>query len=330
MNATDFLAKNKVLTDVPIVALFGGERYLKLEVLKHIPGCGDDDDADVAFTRIAGKDAELRSVMDELLTVSMFGDQRIVMIEDADDFVTAHRAALEKYAARPSSASVLILDVKKWPKSTKLYKAIDKVGLNVECGEMKGAALNKWLIKLAKDVHGKTLDSNTAALIAQLAGDSLGLLQQELDKLAALVGDAEVITAEDVTRVVGGWKVQTTWAMLDSIRDGHVGQAIEYLDKLLLAGDAPQKVLGGLTFTFRKLAVATEVARQTRDLQGALRSAGIFPQAIGPSEAYLRRLGFEKASQLLQWLIQADVDMKGGSRVDAKLQLEALFVKLAG
>lgn len=330
MHATEFLAKNKALTDIPIVALFGGERYLKLEVLKHIPGCGDNDTDDVAFTRVSGKDAELRSVLDELLTVSMFGDQRIVMIEDADDFITQHRAALEKYAGHPSSASVLILDVKKWPKNTKLYKAIDKVGLNLECGEMKGAALHKWLMKLSKDSHGKALDANAAALIVELAGDSLGLLQQELDKLAALVGDASSITVEDVTRVVGGWRIQTTWAMLDAIRDGHVGQALEYLDKLLLAGDAPQKILGGLTFTFRKLAVATEVARQTRDLPGALRSAGIFPQAVGPSEAYLRRLGFEKASQMLQWLIKADVDMKGGSRVDLKQQLEVLFVKLAG
>lgn len=330
MHATDFLSKNEKLTGVPVLVLYGTERYLKLEVLKQIPGCGDDEDEDVAFSRTAGKDAELRSVCDELLTISMFGDQRVVMIEDATDFVSQNRAGLEKYVAQPSRSSLLILDVKSWPKNTRLYKAVEKSGLNIECGELKGAALAKWLIKAAREEHNKSLEQNAAALMIQLAGDSLGLLQQELDKLVSLVGDAATINQEDVTRVVGGWRVETTWAMLDAVRDGQVGTALDYLDKLLLAGDAPQKILGGVTFTFRKLAEATELARQTRDLPGALRSAGVFPAAVGPSERYLRRIGFEKASRMLQYLVQADSDMKGGCRVDPKLQLEALFVRLAG
>lgn len=331
MHGTDFLAKNTSLPDVPVLVLYGAERYLKLEVLKLVPGCGDsEDEQDVALTRIAGKDADLRSICDELLTISMFGDQRIVIIDDADDFVSKNRAGLEKYMANPSTSALLVLDVKSWPKNTKLAKATAKIGLNIECGELKGAALVKWLMKAATDEHGKQMDRDTAALVVQLAGDSLGLLRQELDKLASLVGDSETITQEDVTRVVGGWRIETTWAMLDAIRDGQVGTAIEYLNKLILAGDAPQKVLGGLTFTFRKLAEATEQARQTRDLNGALRSAGVFPAAIGPSEKYLKRIGFDKASRIFQMLIEADANMKGGSRVDPKTQLEALFVRLAG
>lgn len=329
MHATDYLAKNKTLTDTPILVLFGAERYLKLEILKLIPGLSEDTEEDVALTRMAGKDADLRSVTDELLTLSMFGDQRVVMIEDADDFVSQNRPGLEKYVAKPSASSVLILDVKSWPKNTKLFKAVEKTGLNMECGELKGAALAKWLMKTARETHGKSMDQSTASLIVQLAGDSLGLLQQELDKLVSLVGDVETITQEDVTRVVGGWRIETTWAMLDAVRDGHVGKAIELLDKLLMSGDAPQKVLGGVTFTFRKLADATEIARQTRDVSGALRSAGVFPAAVAASEQYLRRIGFDKASRILQMLVDADANMKGGSRVDARVQLEALFVNLA-
>lgn len=328
VHATDFLAQNKTFPEVPVLVLYGTERYLKLEVLKLVPGCGDDDDEDVALTRIAGKDADLRSVCDELLTVSMFGDQRIVIIDDADDFVSANRAGLEKYMTNPSGTSLLVLDVRSWPKNTKLAKATDKAGLNIECGELKGGALAKWLMRTARESHGKTLDQQTAALIVELAGDSLGILQQELGKLVSLTGEADVITQEDVTRVVGGWRIQTTWTMLDAIRDGNIDMALENLDKLILSGDAPQKILGGLTFTFRKLAVATEIARQTRDLSGALRTAGLFPNAVGPSEKYLKRIGFSRASRILQLLMEADTNMKGGSRVDPKLQLEALFVKL--
>jgi len=330
MHATEFLTKHTALPEVPVLVLYGGERFLKLEILKLVPGCADPDDDTVEITRVVGKDADLRTVCDELLTVSMFGDHRIVMIDEADDFITKNRAGLEKYVDNPARTSLLILDVKSWPKKTKLAKATGKVGLNIECGELKGPALVQWLIKAAKEVHQKKLDRDTAQLIVQLAGDSLGLLQQELNKLVSLVGDVETITQEDVTRVVGGWRLETTWTMLDAIRDGYVGKALECLDKLIMAGDAPQKVLGGLTFTFRKLAEATEYARQTRDLPGALKSAGVFPAAIGASESYLKRIGFEKASRIFQMLVEADANMKGGSRVDPKVQLEALFVQLAG
>ncbi len=330
MHATEFLTKHKSLPEVPVLVLYGAERFLKMEILKLVPGADDQGSDGAELTRVTGKDADLRTVCDELLTVSMFGDQRIVMVDEADDFVTKFRGGLEKYVENPSRSSLLILDVKSWPKNTKLAKLTEKVGLNVECAELKGAALAQWLIKTASDVHQKKLDRETAQLIVQLAGDSLGLLQQELNKLVSLVGDVETITQDDVTRVVGGWRLETTWAMLDAIRDGQVGKALECLDKLILAGDPPIKILGGLTFTFRKLADATEYARQTRDLPGALRSAGVFPAAIAASESYLKRIGFEKASRLFQMLVEADVNMKGGSRVDPKIQLEALFVQLAG
>lgn len=328
IHATDFLSDNDAVPDVPVIALFGPERFLKLEMLNLLDASGDEEAASV--TRVAGKDADLRSVTDELLTISMFGGRRVVLIEEADEFVSVNRSGLEKYVGAPSMRSLLLLDVKQWQKTTRLFKAVDKVGLNVECSQLSGAALVKWLISTAQKEHGKKIDRETAQLVVELAGDSLGLLQQELDKLVALVGDVEEITTDDVSRVVGGWRLQTTWAMLDAVRDGQVGTALEYLDRLLLAGDPPQKIMGGLVFTWRKFAEATEVARQSRDLAGAIRSAGIHGAAQGPAERYLKRIGFDRASRLLQELVRADANMKGGSRVEPRLQLEALFVRLAG
>ncbi len=329
MHATEFLANRSKPAHVPVVVLFGNERYLKLEAMKRLPGADADND-DVALTRVAGKDADLRGVVDELLTVSMFGDQRVVLVEDADDFIKDNRPGLEKYVANPSKSSLLILDVKSWPKNTKLAKAVVETGLTVECSPLTGAPLSRWLQRSAKADFQKTLLPAAAGLMIQLAGDSLGVLEQELAKLAALVGDNDTITEDDVTRVVGGWRLETTWNMLDAVRDGHVGRAIEDLDKLIVSGEHPIKILGGITFVFRKYAEATEIARQTRDLPAALRSAGVFPGAVSASEQYLRRMGYDKASRLFQWLVEADHNLKGGSRVDLRLQLERLFVRLAG
>ena len=329
ISATEFLSSKEPIPVHGVLVMYGPERFFRAEILHSIPGVHGED-AESSLTRLNGEHAEIRSVMTELRTVSMFGDQRIVLIDDADDFVTANRPVLEKYVASPAKGSLLVLDMKSFPKNTKLFKLVDQHGVAVECAELTGANLLKWLQRVAKDQYGKSLDRESAALIVQLAGDGLGMLLQEVAKLASLVGDVVEITREDVTKVVGGWRTETTWVMLDAVRDGHAGKALEALDKLMLAGEAPQKVLGGVTYTFRKLAEATERARAGTPLRDAISGSGIFPNAIAPSEAYLRRIGFERASRILQMLIEADTEMKGGSRVDPKLLLERLFVRLAG
>ena len=329
MLAVDFLADKAPFKPIPVLALYGPERYFRIEILKRIPGLSGEE-AEGSLTRLQGATADFRSVISELKTVSMFGDSRVVLIEEADPFVTANRSALEKYVQSPSRTSILILDVKAWKKTEKLYKLVDQHGLNLECNELSGAALTGWMQKLAKDEFGKKLDRESAAMIVTLAGEGLSLLQSEIAKLAALVGESEVITKDDVAKVVGGWRMETTWLMLDAVRDGQTGRALQNLEKLLKAGESPVKVLAGVTYTFRKFAEATELARQRVPLREALVSAGVFSSSIGPGEQYLKRLGFERASRILQWLMEADADMKGGSRVDPTVLLERLFIRLAG
>ncbi|MEI7702522.1 MAG: DNA polymerase III subunit delta [Planctomycetia bacterium] len=329
MHAIDFLAEKKPFPDVAFLAMYGPERHFRSEILQRIPGASGDE-AELSLTKIAGEGADFKTVMTDLKTVSMFGDRRIVVIEDADEFVKANRAALEKFAAQPARGALLILDVKNWRKTEKLYKLVDQHGLNLECGELTGAALHKWMQKYAKDVWGKVLEKESAALICTLAGEGLTMLQQEIAKLASLVGDAATITRDDINKVVGGWRTETTWAMLDAVRDGNPGPALENLEKLLKAGETPQKVLGGVVYVFRKFADATERARQGTPLREALLAAGVFSGAVGAGEAYLKRLGFEKASRILALLVEADTEMKGGSRTDPGILLERLFVRLAG
>lgn len=329
MHALEFLADKSPFPAVAVVALYGAERYFRSEVLLRVPGVSGEEGG-LSLTRLAGELADLKTVMTDLRTVSMFGDRRVLLIEDADPFVSANRAALEKYAGQPAKGSLLILDVKAWKKTERLYKLVEQHGLNIECGELKGAELIRWMQQTAKQEYGKTLDRENAAMIVAMAGDGLSMLRQEIAKLAALAGDAAAIHREDIIAAVGGWRTETTWVMLDALRDGQPGKALENLQKLFKAGETPAKILGGVVYMFRKLAEATELARQGEKLSSALGRAGVYSSAVGPSEVYLKRLGFERASRILQLLMEADSEIKGGSRTDPQLLLERLFVRLAG
>jgi DNA polymerase-3 subunit delta len=334
MHATDFLKEPDKHAHVGVAVLFGSETHLRSRARKSLARvlCGDaGEDSDLGLSVFNGKDADYKSVSDELLTVSMFGDHRVVVIEDADDFVSGNRPQLEKYVEKPARKATLILDVKSWPKNTRLAKKlVSTKGLTIECTELTGASLLRWITELAETEYEKKISKDAAAAMVQLAGSSLGLLGQEVEKLANYVGDRDRITPEDVRTLVGGWKAETTWVMLNAARDGRINEALECLDQLLGAGEAPQRILGGLNHTFRRIAQATESSRGGKPLSAAVKEAGVFYKETRAVELYLRTIGRPRAELILHRLAKADRNMKGGSRMPPRFQLEQLLISLAG
>lgn len=331
MHATSFLSNRDDWQPSPVVVLAGDEQHLKSEVLrcileKTLGGSGDDLDC----SRYNGADVDLKTVRDELLTVSMFSSARSVVIDPADEFVSKHRAGLEDYFGRPGRSSLLVLSVKSWPKTTRLAKILPDCGTLVDCSELNGGALQRWITDEASTRYSKQLTRDAVTLLIELTGTGLGLLARELDKLASYVGDRDRISVDDVRTLVGGWRAETTWEMINAIRDGRTGEALHSLDRLLQAGEPAPKLLGGINFVFRKLAEGTERAKGGVPLRSALQQAGVFPRDMEAAERYLRRIGRPKAERILNWLAAADSNIKGGSQMSDRLQMEQLLLNLAG
>lgn len=327
MHAVEFL--KSAPDPIPsVVVLAGAQRHLKHSAISLLKKLIIDDD-DNSFTRFAGSDAQLSTVSDELRTVSMWGDRRLVLVENADPFVTACRAQLEKLVENPPKKSVLVLDVDSWPKTTRLAKQVAAKGLDVDCSDLKGPQLLKWLQESAKETYGQSISREAAAMLIELVGEDLAMLDTELAKLASYVGAEGKIDVGHVKTLVGGWRMETTWAMADAVRDDDLGFALSALDQLLTAGEAPMKLSGGINHVFKKFAVATDLARSS-NLEQALRQAQVFPQAVGASQSYLRRLGRSKAEKILQKLLTTDMGLKGANPLPERVQLERLLIELAG
>ena len=331
MLATAYLKSPAAHETGPAVVLSGGEGFLKQLALRgvcrKVLGEGEED---AGLVRVAAKAADWPTVLDSLLTVSMWSPRQVVVVEEADEFVTKCRPLLEKYLDRPAKKSVLVLEVKSWPSNTRLAKKVAEIGLPIECASMKPAELTGWITGWCQSHHGKKLDRAAAQVLIELAGTEMGLLDQELAKLASFVGEKGTIDSAAVESLVGGWKAETTWKMLDAVRDNQLGEALHLLDKLLRAGEHPLKLLGGVNYVYRSLARGTELARHGMQLGEALAAAGVKPFQVQPYAGYLRRVGRARAEQFLTWLMHADMDLKGHSQLPDRHVIEQLLLQLGG
>ncbi len=295
-----------------------------------------DGEGEFSLTAFDGPSVELKDVLDELSTLAMFGGgKRLVVVDDADAFVSRCRAELEDYVARPASGGVLVLSLRSFPSNTRLYKAVLSAGMAIECAAPPAARLAKWVADWGAQSHKLRISSSAAELLLDIIGPELGLLDQELAKLALVAGDDRKITVEMVQQMVGGWRAKTTWVMLDAALAGDSAAALAQLDRLLSSGETPVGLLGQISASLRRLAAATrlilraETAGRRIALRDALERAGVRTFVLQKTERELRRLGRNRGSQLYHWLLEADLDLKGDSSLSPRLILERLILRLA-
>src|SRR5262245_31160159 len=98
LDAIDYLAHPAKHSPASICVLFGDESFLKRQVLAEIKEAVlSGQDAEFSTTVFDGNEAVLRDVMDALSTRALFGGGRhLVIIDEADPFVSANRATLEQ------------------------------------------------------------------------------------------------------------------------------------------------------------------------------------------------------------------------------------------
>jgi DNA polymerase-3 subunit delta len=329
MDSMAFLERAGRLKPQPVYAVHGDEDFLKRQVINALRSVVlEEGDSAFGLSTYAGDKASFAAVRDELATVPFLTPRRLLIVEHADPFVTQFRAQLEKYVAEPSASGVLVLEVKAWPANTRLSKLLD-ADATIVCKALAAYRLPAWCTQWATAHHGKQLSAEAAKLLVDLIGTEMGQLDQELAKLATYVGAAPRIESRDVDRLVGNSRAENLWKIFDVLGAGNRGAALTILDRLFEQGEEPLRILGAFSLQLRRLAQAARLSQMGHSLGSALDRAGVPPFAHRGCEQQLRKLGRGGADQLYDWLLEADLGLKGSSQLPPRILLERLVVQLA-
>ena len=355
LHVFDYLASPQQHKPTGICAVFGDEPFLKRlalgELKRHL--FGDEGDASPTVYDCEDRIPDWRDVADELATGSLFGGggPRVVLLERADAFVTAQRSRLEDFAAKPKHTGLLILDVSTWAANTNLYKAVDAIGLQIECKppqkakgktgkELDEVAVAKWVVDWGRQQHGLSLSREAAEHLVSLSGPVFGVLDMDLAKLALFAVSGQKVAPDLVQDVVGGWRSRSSFDMVDAAAAGNADQALQQLDRLLQAGEHPLAVFGAISWSLRRYAAATRIYQQSErvgqrvSLKEALSKAGVRDYPFGELakvEDRMKQIGRVRGGKLYEWLMELDLSLKGTHSSDsrARFALEQLFLRMA-
>ncbi|MFO0959969.1 MAG: DNA polymerase III subunit delta [Isosphaeraceae bacterium] len=329
MNAADLLVNPEALPERPVYALYGDDPFLKSEARQAILARLGGDDDSPALSRFVGDSAGLADVLDELRTLPFLAPRRIVVVESADGFVSAHRRELEAYVEAPSSTGVLVLEVRLGRQHQPKQAFVDKAPPTARKG-MAERDLPRWLQKLAEVRHQAKLEPDAACLLVELVGNS-GMLAAEGAKLATAVAAKGRIEAPDVARNVRAGRIETIWNALVAATTGDGARAVVLLDRLLDSGESPIGLLAAMSANLRKLYHAGELRKRKLTPAEAAKAAGIpaWGEAVDKMIKQHGHLGPGRVGELPRMLLRADLDMKGYSSLPPRAILERMLIQLA-
>jgi DNA polymerase-3 subunit delta len=330
-------AVTSVSADTRFLVLHGPEQMVMAEHMDTLKAAITKAHGEFETFRFDGKSATLADVFDELRGYSLMSTYKLVIVDEAEPFVKAHRAALERYAESVVDHATLVLRTPAWNKGN-LDKAIAKVGAVIKCEPPKPPEAARWLVERAMSHHESELKPNAASALVERVGPHLMLLDAELGKLAVMAdpGSADnrsVIDLKLVEQAVGQSSDAKAWVMqeplLSGMARGSAKAPLEMIRELIdLAGHDPVPVMWAAMDLCRKLSVAWAMKAAGQSDQAIGKAMRLWGGQVRPFMDVVRKLDAASATRLLQASLRADARTKSGLG-DARRNLEALCVALA-
>ncbi len=267
-------------------------------------------------------------ILDELRTLPFLTEKRVVLIKDAGDFISKNRELLEKYFENPCPTGTLILTLESWPSNTRLAKKLPSVGTLISIEQPKLWQLPQRLTSYAADAHNKNLNKQAAELLIELAGDNLGRLYGEIDKLALFAENEKSITPGHIESLIGHNRLFNAFEVIDEIVEGNVAQAVERLRKMFAEDkSAEYTIVGAFAFHFRRLFNAKILLEKGVDTGRIANKLRIWSNKADCFFAQVRKISLQQIGLILQQLAAMDYAIKTG-QTKAKVAVEQLIFKL--
>ncbi len=225
----------------------------------------------------------------------------------------------------PATTRLLITIAGRVTAGNKLVKAVNAVRGSVEESQrLRGRALNDWAADRAEELG---LARQIAAQVSRVTHADLGVIESELQKLAAYTTSGAKLTPEVVTELLVGAREDEIFRLTDNLLPHPSAQAWSVARNLVRSGIQPTSVAYRMA---RHLALVLEVrARQERGESLSVMQSDMAEHSFVVQKAFdaARAVDPDQLEASLRAIRDYEFEVKSG-QVDAELGLDVLLTRL--
>ncbi len=291
---------------------------------------------DMNITRFQ-ENPRVEEVRDAAYMIPMFGDRRLVLLTNAQDWVKGSKnkdSILKLLDGLPASTALVLqlnLEIergnwkdfapahwlRKWikdqPAGTVFQKECSLPGI----GQMPGL-----IMKEAKEKKGEFSPEAAQELTRAIGNDTL-IASLEIDKLLTYVDYQRPVTAEDVRLLTPEVAPISVFDMVDAIGERNLPKAAQLLHRLLET-EMPIPLFGMIIRQFRLLILAREVLDQGGRKPQIEKALKVHPFVAEKLEKQTTLFDMNQLKEIYHRLLTTDEYMKTG-QMDPKIAME-MFV----
>ncbi len=304
----------------------GGDRSLMVEEVTETHYVGDE-----------GGSAEITALVNAAHTPPFLTERRVVIGRNLAMFTKADQvASLVEWLDNPLPTTDLVLVWEKGSSTTRmgsipksLKEALKAAGAQEIDAAPKGKG-RKMLLEGRLAEAPVRFDAGAKRAISDQLGDDVGRANQIIDMMVSTFGEGSAITASDVEPFLGQKSDVPPWELTDALDSGDIGTALEKMHRMTRGGDRHALQVMITLHNHYQRALALDGAG-AYDEKAAAEVLGIKGSTFPAKKALTlsKRLGPDRTRRAIELLARADLDLRGGSAIEAEAVLEVLVARLA-
>ncbi len=334
--------------------LYGSEDYVKQHYASFIPQRLVEKEFE-AFNlhRFDGKTVTFDELSDSVSSLPMMGEFACTVVHDMNliDLLPKQKDEEEEQAqVLPDSGrfETLIEIISDIPESTvlvfwmdavtvdeknakwiKIVKTFEKYGTVIKLDRLATGELVKQLCTGAEK-RGCTLEKTDALYMINIAGDELGTLRNEIDKVCAYKKSGK-ITRADIDSAVTVSPQARIFSLAKQIIDKKADEALYNLDALLKQREEPIKLLAVLAGPYVDMLRVKAAVQSGMKCDAVAADYPVYKKnkmfMLENAAASSRKYSIDQLREAILYISKADTDLKS-TGTDKRVILETLIINL--
>jgi len=179
------------------------DAYLRDKFIKKIRELFLGDESELQYPEIfhVGVDKP-EVIINALATSSLFSEKKLILIHDIQQMSDEGIKKIYQYAASPIPENCVILISMNFDARRKWYNSLKSKVFTVKIETPFDNQLPSWISSFARQ-RGKNISAGASQLLGEYTGNSLMLLDMEMEKLSIFIGDKNDIDEDDVKAAIG-------------------------------------------------------------------------------------------------------------------------------